>query len=162
MRMRRTKLMVDHENNMIRDYIKIGATLYQIRESLKLSERNFRKRITKIRAQDLDKILDEQSAEARSATLENSKQIIERLLLQANQILNSSTETTSNRLNAMDKVRQYAIDLLKLFIEGPMILQVVPRDGLHRGDKGTAALLRDAPLLSGSGDSIPTNPEEQF
>ena len=51
----------------------------------------------------------------------------------------------------MDKVRQYAIDLLKLSIEGPMILQVVPRDGLHRGDKGTAALLRDAPLLSESG-----------
>ena len=66
MRLRRTKLMIDHENNMIRDYIKSGATLYQIRESLKLSERNFRKRISKIRAQDLDKILDEQSAEARA------------------------------------------------------------------------------------------------
>ena len=151
--------MVDHENNMIRDYIKSGATLYQIRESLKLSERNFRKRISKIRAQDLDKILEEQSAQARAATLENSKQIIQRLLLQANQIVNSNNERTADKLVAMDKIRQYAIDLLKLSIEGPMILQVAPRDGLHRGLDTTAPILRDTPLLS---EPAATNPERQF
>jgi hypothetical protein len=39
----------------------------------------------------------------------------------------------------MDLVRQYAIDIAKLYTEGPTIFQVIPRDGFHAGLKKTAS-----------------------
>jgi hypothetical protein len=46
----------------------------------------------------------------------------------------------------MDRVRQYAIDIAKLLTEGPLLFNLIQRDGLHIGDKKTAADLMDVQL----------------
>jgi hypothetical protein len=47
----------------------------------------------------------------------------------------------------MDRIRQYAIDIVKLLTEGPFIFNLIQRDGLHIGGKRTAAELMDPQLL---------------
>ena len=157
-----TKLMREYEKRKILDYIKIGATDAVIMNQLHIPKRTYQRRMQEIRQGHLKEVLDQQTAEVKSSILILCQEKMRWLEMQAQAIVMDKNAKNFDRLMAMDRVRQYQIDFAKLLIEGPTIFQAIPRDGLHRGLKTTAAVFRDAPLLSGSGDSIPTNPEEQF
>jgi hypothetical protein len=161
-----TRLMIEDEKTKILNYIMAGATDAAIMAGLKIPRRTFERRMKSIREGHLKGILNQQDAKVKASALMICQEKMRWLEMQAQKIVMDSTVKTFDRLQAMDRVRQYQIDYAKLLIEGPSIFQVVPRDGLHLGDKRTAAELRDAPLLSDfgeeSGEPIPTNPEEQF
>jgi hypothetical protein len=158
--------MIEDEKTKILNYIMAGATDAAIMAGLKIPRRTFERRMKSIREGHLKGILNQQDAKVKASALMICQEKMRWLEMQAQKIVMDSRVKTFDRLQAMDRVRQYQIDYAKLLIEGPSIFQVVPRDGLHLGDKRTAAELRDAPLLSDfgeeSGEPIPTNPEEQF
>ena len=162
--------MIEKEKKKILNYIKAGATDTAIMDGLGIPRRTFERRMKSIREGHLKEVLNQQTAEVKSSILIMCQEKMKWLEMQAQAIVMDKTAKNFDRLQAMDRVRQYQIDYAKLLIEGPTIFQAIPRDGLHLGDKRTAAELRDAPLLSefrsesgsGSGEPIPTNPEEQF
>jgi hypothetical protein len=129
MQMRRTRLMIEAENNRILDYMIQGASDRQVRKLLRLSPRNYEKRIKDIRESHMHEILDNQKVKAMASLLQLSIEKIQTLELQANVIISNATTKDEVRLQAMDRVRQYAIDIAKLYTEGPTIFQVIPRDG---------------------------------
>ncbi|MGA6923092.1 MAG: hypothetical protein WBY22_09225 [Nitrososphaeraceae archaeon] len=137
--MRRTRLMIEAENNRILDYMIQGASDRQIRKWLRLSPRNYEKRIKDIRESHMHEILDKQKVKAMASLLQLSIEKIQALELQANVIISNATTKDEVRLQAMDRVRQYAIDIAKLYTEGPTIFQVIPRDGFHAGLKKTTS-----------------------
>jgi hypothetical protein len=136
--MRRTKLMIEAENSRILDLMIHGASDRQIQEWLKLSARNYEKRIKNIRESHLHEVLDKQNSEAKATLLQLSIEKIQALEMIANTIVANPKTKDEVRLAAMDRVREYAIDIVKLYTEGPTIFQVIPRDGFHAGLKKTA------------------------
>lgn len=158
---RRTALMREYERRKILDYIQAGATDAAIMEQLKIPKRTFQRRMKEIREGHLKDVLNQQNADVKASMLMICQQKMKWLEMQAQRIVMDNTARHFDKLQAMDRVRQYQIDFAKLLIEGPTIFQVVPHDGLHHGDQRTAAELRDAPLLSAATESA-TNDERQF
>ena len=142
--------MIEDEKHKILNYIQAGATEATIMSQLRIQPRTFQRRMKSIREGHLKEVLNQQQADAKAFVLMICQEKMKWLQMQAQQIVMDKNTKTFDRLQAMDRVRQYTIDHAKLIIEGPTIFQVVPRDGLHQGDKRTAAELRDAPLLSES------------
>src|SRR5215207_8736183 len=96
----RTKLMIEAENNRILDYMITGVPDHQIQKWLKLSPRNYEKRIANIRKSHLHKILDKHSAEARASLLQQSIEKLQMLEMQANAILDNKDTKDEVRLQA--------------------------------------------------------------
>ena len=83
---------------------------------------------------------------------------VQALETQANNLM-TTTKDEHIKLAAMDRVRQYAIDIAKLYSEGPFLFSVIKRDGLHTGVQRTAAELRQPSILSA--DSEPEQPGDE-
>ena len=153
---RSTKIMRDQQNSIILNYIRQGVNDADIMTALKLKRRTFQRRLESIRLQHMTEVLDSQQTHAKASLLRMCQDKIRWLDAQALKIILDPKEKTFDRIAAMDRSRQYQIDIAKLSIEGPTIFQLVPRDGLHLGDKRTAAQLRDTPILSESGSATGT------
>ena len=163
-RRRRTKFMIEVEKRKILEFIQAGATDRAIMEGLHIPRKMFERRIQSIREGHFKDVLDQQNVQAKASALMVCQEKMKWLEMQAQRIVMDVTTKPFDKLQAMDRVRQFQIDYVKLLIEGPTIFQVVPRDGLHTGDQRTAAELRDAPLLPAATTTAaePTNPERQF
>ena len=70
-RIRRTKVMIAHENKQILDYITKGAMHEQVMKRVGLGEKNYWKRIAAIKKRDMELTKAEQTPEAQSALLTN-------------------------------------------------------------------------------------------
>lgn len=116
---RRTKFMIEQENDRILDYIRGGATDRQIRQWVGLSWRNYRKRIYMLQKQDMEQTLAEQSTQARAFTLQRMLEKIHNLEIRANQIMNSRTNSDHDKLEAMKFLLQIHEDEYSLKEFGP-------------------------------------------
>jgi hypothetical protein len=159
-RQRRTQFMIEMEKRKILEYIQAGATDIAIMEGLHIPRKMFERRIQSIREGHMKQVLDQQGLEAKASALMVCQEKMKWLEMQAQRIVMDVTTKPFDKLQAMDRVRQFQIDYVKLLIEGPTIFQVVPRDGLHNGSQRTSAELRDAPLLPTPEPAA--NPERQF
>ena len=168
---RTTKLMREQQNLRIIGYIQGGATDQAIMIGLKLTRRTFERRMKQIRQMHMNEILDQQQVQAKASLLRLCQDKIRFLDIQAQKILMDPTEKTVDRIAAMDRSRQFQIDMAKLSIEGPTIFHVLPeandngRDGLYSGDQGAPTEFSNPPLLSSTpttSSQSPTNDERQF
>lgn len=164
---RTTKLMREQQNQRILGYIQAGATDQAIMLGLKLTRRTFERRMKQIRQMHMNEILDQQQVQAKASLLRLCQDKIRFLDIQAQKILMDPTEKTADRLAAMDRSRQFQIDMAKLSIEGPTIFHVIPEEGngLYSGDQGAPTEFSNPPLLSSTTtpSSPPTtNDERQF
>ena len=166
---RTTKLMREQQNLRIIGYIQGGATDQAIMIGLKLTRRTFERRMKQIRQMHMNEILDQQQVQAKASLLRLCQDKIRFLDIQAQKILMDPTEKTVDRLAAMDRSRQFQIDMAKLSIEGPTIFHVLPeandRDGLYSGDQGAPTEFSNPPLLSSTpttSSPSTTNDERQF
>lgn len=116
---RRTKFMIEQENNRILDYVRSGATDRQIREWVGLTWRNYRKRIYMLQKQDLDQTVAEQSAQARAFTYQRILEKISNLEIKANQIMQSRTNSDRDKIEAMKFLLQLHEDEYSLKEFGP-------------------------------------------
>lgn len=130
-----------------------------MKQQLKLSDRVYERRINEMREESLKEVLDRNSAEARAQLLKQCIDKVQALETQANNLM-IVTKDEHVKLAAMDRVRQYAIDIAKLLTEGPFLFNLIQRDGLHIGDKRTAAELRDPQLLPESLKQQQQDPED--
>ena len=153
---RSTKIMREHQNRIILDFIKQGINDADIMTELKLKRRTFQRRLQAIRQQHMTEVLDSQQTQAKASLLRICQDKIRWLDMQAVKIIMNPKEKTFDRLQAMDRSRQYQIDIAKLSIEGPTIFQLVPRDGFHSGTERTASELRDTPILPTPGSATTT------
>ena len=166
---RTTKLMREQQNLRIIGYIQGGATDQAIMIGLKLTRRTFERRMKQIRQMHMNEILDQQQVQAKASLLRLCQDKIRFLDIQAQKILMDPAEKTVDRLAAMDRSRQFQIDMAKLSIEGPTIFHVLPetnhRDGLYSGDQGAPTEFSNPPLLSSTpttSSQSSTNDERQF
>jgi hypothetical protein len=113
-----------------------------VKQQLKLSDRVYERRIKEMREESLKEVLNRQSIETRAQLLKQCIVKVQALELQANDLMRT-TKDDHVKLAAMDRVRQYAIDIAKLLTEGPFLFNIIQRDGLHRGVQRTAAELKD-------------------
>ena len=158
---RRTKLMIEAEKRKILDYMATGASDAAIMHHLNIPERMYHRGMKSIRQDHLRQVLDSQSAQAKASILVQCMEKMKWLEMEATNIVANHNIKEIDRLQAMDRVRQFKIDQAKLFTEGPTIFRVVPRDGLHIGTQGTAALIGDTPAIP---EAVTTtdNGERQF
>lgn len=116
---RRTKFMIEQENERILDYIRGGATDRQIMKWVGLTHRNYRKRIYQLQKQDMEQTLAEQSTEARAFTFQRIVEKIHNLEIKANQIMQSRTNSDHDKLEAMKFLLQLHEDEYSLKEFGP-------------------------------------------
>ena len=162
---RTTKLMREQQNLRIIGYIQGGATDQAIMIGLKLTRRTFERRMKQIRQMHMNEVLDQQQVQAKASLLRLCQDKIRFLDIQAQKILMDPAEKTVDRIAAMDRSRQFQIDMAKLSIEGPTIFHVLPDDGLYSGDQGAPTEFSNPPLLSSTpttSSQSSTNDERQF
>jgi hypothetical protein len=167
---RTTKLMREQQNHRIIAYIQSGATDQAIMTGLKLTRRTFERRMKQIRQMHMDEVLDQQQVQAKASLLRLCQDKIRWLDMHAQKILMNPAEKTVDRMAAMDRSRQYQIDMAKLSIEGPTIFHVTPEanereDGLYSRDQGAPTEFGNTPVLSSAATPSPsaaTNDERQF
>lgn len=140
--------MIEEEKRRILEYIHAGATDDVIMKALNIPRRMYERRMQSIRKSHLNEVLNQQTAEAKASVMKLTQDKLKWLEMQAQKIVVDSNARHFDKLQAMDRVRNFQIDQAKLSIEGPTIFRIVPLDGLHIGDKRTANELRDAPPLS--------------
>jgi hypothetical protein len=99
-----------------------------------------------MRKESLKEVLEHESAEARAQLLKQCIVKVQALETEANNLM-TATKDEHVKLAAMDRIRQYAIDIAKLYAEGPFLFNIIQRDGLHTGVQRTAAELVDPHLL---------------
>jgi hypothetical protein len=143
---RRTKVFIAFQKKRIIELLSTGASDADVKQQLKMSDRLYEDTIAVMRKEGLEQTLNQQTAEAKALFLQVSIKKIQALEIEANNVMLSAREP-SDKLAAMDRVRQYAIDIAKLISEGPFLFNVIQRDGLHRGLSATAAQLREPGLL---------------
>ena len=166
---RTTKLMREQQNLRIIAYIQGGATDQTIMTGLKLTRRTFERRMKQIRQMHMDEVLDQQQVQAKASLLRLCQDKIRFLDVQAQKILMNPAEKTADRIAAMDRSRQFQIDIAKLSIEGPTIFHVIPEEGqgngLYSGDHAAPTEFSNPPLLSSTpttSSQPATNDERQF
>ena len=140
MKQRRTKLAIQIEKQSIIDLLRTGYSDAQVKQQLNLSDRVYGRRIKEMREESLKEVLNRESTEAKTLLLYESIAKIKALERRANLIIEEASDDTV-RMAAMDRARTYAIDIAKLLTEGPFMFNLIQRDGLHIGDKRTAAEL---------------------
>ena len=143
--MRRTKFMIEQENNKILEYYRSGLSHRQIRDIVGLSERQYWRRIHKISEKDFEMLLMDQTKESRSFLHQRMIEKLQSYELQAQAIANNKTIKTTDRLAAFHLLRQLAADEYSLSTYGPSSF-LIPQlnDKLVGGSPETALLLRKA------------------
>ena len=119
---------------------------------LKLTRRTFERRMKQIRQMHMNEILNQQQVQAKASLLRLCQDKIRFLDIQAQKILMDPAEKTADRIAAMDRSRQFQIDMAKLSIEGPTIFHVLPetndnRNGLYSGDQGAPTEFSNPPTI---------------
>jgi len=134
---RRTRLMIEIENQQIIGLMQTGFSDYYIQQKLKIKPKNYKKRILKLRRQDLDELIDKQTAEAKAQLLATCIRKIQALEIHAQDLLiNERDIKPLEKLATMDRIRQYAIDIGRLNTEGPFVFSILS-NGLYRRDDTT-------------------------
>ena len=118
-RIRRTKVMIAHENQQILDYIVRGATHDQIMKWVGLNEKNYWKRIATIRKRDMELTRAEQTPEAHAFLYKRTEEKFYHLESMTMQIAESKNEQARDKIEAMRFLRQLYEDQYSLFLYGP-------------------------------------------
>ena len=154
--MRRTKFMIEQENNKILEYYKSGLSHRQIMDIVGLSERQYWRRIQRISEKDLEILLLEQTKESRAFLHQRMIDKLQAYELQAQAIANNKTNKPVDRIAAYHLLRQLAADEYSLSTYGPssFIFSGKLRDDnkLVGGSPKTALILRKA-VTDASSDS---------
>lgn len=152
---RRTKFMLEQENNKILEYIKSGLSHRQVRDIIGLSEAQYWRRINKISQKDMEILLFEQTKESRAFLHQRMIDKLQSYELQAQAIANNKTNKTTDRIAAFHLLRQLAADEYSLQTYGPSSF-IIPElnDKLVGGSRATALILSKA-----AADS-PTDPKQ--
>jgi hypothetical protein len=143
--MRRTKFMIQQENNKILEYYKSGLSHRQIIDIIGLSSRQYWKRIHKISEEDMEILMLDQTKESRAFLHQRMMDKLQSYELQAQAIANNKANKTTDRLAAFHLLRQLAADEYSLSTYGPSSF-IIPElhDKLVGGNRETALLLRKA------------------
>lgn len=143
--MRRTKFMIEQENNKILEYIKSGLSHRQVMDIIGLKDRQYWRRIEKISEKDMEILLFEQTKESRSFLHQRMLEKLQSYELQAQAIANNKTNKTTDRIAAFHLLRQLAADEYSLQTYGPSSF-IIPElnDKLVGGSRATALVLSKA------------------
>jgi predicted ATP-dependent endonuclease of OLD family len=158
---RRTKVVIEIENKRMVELLRAGASDRDVKQELQLTDRVYRQRMDKLSKGALEEVIANQSVESKALLLKSAIEKIQALELQANNIAQNARNDTI-RMAAMDRVRQYAIDIAKLLSDGPDIFKVfssggnvksnIQRPGLYNPNKGQPIKqLPSTAILSESG-----------
>ena len=142
---RRTKFMIEQENNKILEYYKSGLSHRQIIDIVGLSSRQYWKRIAKISERDMEILLLEQTKESRAFLYQRMMDKLQSYELQAQAIAHNKANKTTDRLAAFHLLRQLAADEYSLATYGPSSF-IIPElnDKLVGGNRSTALILSKA------------------
>ena len=155
--MRRTKFMMEQENNKILELYKSGLSHRQIMDIVGLKERQYWRRINKISEKDMEILLLEQTKESRAFLHQRMIDKLQSYELQAQAIASNKTNKTVDRLAAFHLLRQLAADEYSLSTYGPSSF-IIPElnDKLVGGNRSSALILskavRDIPSSSDSSE----------
>lgn len=143
--MRRTKFMMEQENNKILEYIKSGLSHRQIIDIIGLSPRQYWRRIHKISEKDMEVLLFEQTKESRSFLHQRMLEKLQSYELQAQMMASNKSFKPSDRIAAYHLLRQLAADEYSLSTYGPTAFLISEvHDKLLGGSRETALILRKA------------------
>ena len=143
--MRRTKFMLEQENNRILEYYKSGLSHRQIRDIIGLSARQYWRRIHKISEQDMEILLADQTKESRSFLHQRMLEKLQSYELQAQAMASNKSFKPSDRIAAYHLLRQLAADEYSLSTYGPTAFLISEvHDKLLGGSRETALILRKA------------------
>ena len=142
---RRTKFMIQQENNRILEYYKSGLSHRQIIDIIGLSPRQYWKRVHKISEEDMEILLMDQTKESRAFLHQRMMDKLQSYELQASAIAHNKTIKTTDRLAAFHLLRQLAADEYSLSTYGPSSF-IIPElnDKLVGGNRSSALILSKA------------------
>ena len=144
-RMRRTRFMIEEENNRILDYYRAGASHKQIQSFIGLSERQYWRRVKQIQYKDMKLLTEKQTEESRAWLHERMLEKLQAYEQGAMAIASNKTYKPSDRIAAYQLARQLAADQYSLEKYGVSSF-IIPElnDKLVRGNRETARLLSEA------------------
>jgi hypothetical protein len=96
-----------------------GLSDSEIMKKLGLTEANYRYRIRIIQAEDMERILKEQTPEAHSFIYQRTLEKLSNLELNANAILKDPSTSTKDKLATMYELREIYVQETSLFLYGP-------------------------------------------
>lgn len=142
---RRTKYMIEQENNRILEYYRAGASHIQIRNYIGLSECQYWRRIKQIQIQDMEQLQAKQTQESRAFLHQRMVEKLQAYEQGALAIATNKAYKPTDRIAAFQLLRQLAADEYSLEKYGPSSF-IIPslNDKLLRGNRETAALLSEA------------------
>lgn len=142
---RRTKFMIEQENDRILEYYKAGASHKQIMQFVNLSERQYWRRVKQIQLKDIEICLHKQTKESRAFLHQRMIEKLQAYQQGATSIAMNKAFKPTDRLAAFQLLRQLAADEYSLETYGPASF-LIPglNDRLYRGSRETAVILREA------------------
>lgn len=143
--MRRTRFMIEQENDRILEYYRAGASHKQIRNYIGLSEAQYWRRVNQIQLQDIAVLTKKQSEESKAFLHERMLEKLQTYEQGAMSIAMNKSFKVMERIAAYQLARQLAIDQYSLEKYGVSSF-IIPalNDKLLRGNRETARLLSEA------------------
>jgi DNA-binding CsgD family transcriptional regulator len=116
---RRRAVQIAAENLQIIQLTIQGLSDSEIMKKLGLTEANYRYRIRMIQAEDMERILKEQTPEANAFIYQRTLEKLSNLELNANAILKDPSTSTKDKLATMYELREIYVQETSLFLYGP-------------------------------------------